>query len=67
MTIFNKVILLQSKLELTAHELVLYRNKLAGTQKEYEHWRTTLHQILMESLPENTYLGKFHTLPVTLK
>ncbi|XP_035453203.2 myosin-11 [Spodoptera frugiperda] len=47
-----------SKLELTAHELVLYRNKLAGTQKEYEHWRTTLHQILMESLPENTYLGE---------
>ncbi|XP_022834016.1 paramyosin [Spodoptera litura] len=47
-----------SKLELTAHELVLYRNKLAGTQKEYEHWRTTLHQILMESLPENTYIGE---------
>ncbi|KAH9631985.1 hypothetical protein HF086_016545 [Spodoptera exigua] len=47
-----------SKLELTAHELVLYRNKLAGTQKEYEHWRTTLHQILMESLPDNTYLGE---------
>ncbi|KAJ8711754.1 hypothetical protein PYW08_008708 [Mythimna loreyi] len=49
---------LGSKLELTAHELVLFRNKLAGTQKEYEHWRTTLHQILMESLPENTYLGE---------
>ncbi|XP_075984478.1 uncharacterized protein LOC142982064 [Anticarsia gemmatalis] len=49
---------LGSKLELTAHELVLYRNKLASSQKEYEHWRATLHQILMESLPDNTYLGE---------
>lgn len=49
---------LGSKLEVTAHELVLYRNKLATSQKEYEHWRNALHQILMESLPDNTYLGE---------
>ncbi|XP_026735819.1 myosin-11-like isoform X1 [Trichoplusia ni] len=49
---------LGSKLELTAHELVLYRNKLTASQKEYENWRTTLHQILIEALPENTYIGE---------
>lgn len=48
---------MQSKLEVTAHELVLCRNKLAASQKEYENWRTTLHQILQDSLPDNTYLG----------
>ncbi|CAG4965992.1 unnamed protein product [Parnassius apollo] len=46
---------LGSKLELTAHELVLCRNKLANSQKEYENWRTTLNQILMECLPDNAY------------
>ncbi|CAH2054469.1 unnamed protein product, partial [Iphiclides podalirius] len=45
---------LGSKLELTAHELVLCRNKLSNNQKEYENWRTTLHQILMESIPDNS-------------
>ncbi|XP_013166273.1 PREDICTED: centrosomal protein of 152 kDa-like [Papilio xuthus] len=45
---------LGSKLELTAHELVLCRNKLANSQKEYENWRTTLNQILMESIPDNS-------------
>ncbi|CAB3233435.1 unnamed protein product [Arctia plantaginis] len=49
---------LGSKLELTAHDLVLHRKKLSATQKEYEHWKTTLHQILMESLPDNTYFGE---------
>ncbi|XP_049885424.1 girdin [Pectinophora gossypiella] len=49
---------LGSKLEITAHELVLCRNKLAANQKEYENWRTTLNQILMESLPDNTYVGE---------
>ncbi|CAK1593904.1 unnamed protein product [Parnassius mnemosyne] len=46
---------LGSKLELTAHELVLCRNKLANSQKEYENWRTNLNQILMESLPDYSY------------
>ncbi|XP_045538046.1 centrosomal protein of 152 kDa [Papilio machaon] len=45
---------LGSKLELTAHELVLCRNKLSNSQKEYENWRTTLNQILMESVPDNS-------------
>ncbi|XP_063380221.1 myosin-9-like [Cydia fagiglandana] len=49
---------LGSKLEVTAHELVLCRNKLAASQKEYDSWRTALHQILVDSLPENTYLGE---------
>ncbi|XP_063375076.1 myosin-9 isoform X2 [Cydia amplana] len=49
---------LGSKLEVTAHELVLCRNKLAASHKEYESWRTALHQILVDSLPENTYLGE---------
>ncbi|KAJ0172223.1 hypothetical protein K1T71_012196 [Dendrolimus kikuchii] len=49
---------LGSKLELTAHELVLFRNKLAANQKEYEHWRSTLHQILIEAMPENTFMGE---------
>ncbi|XP_072933382.1 uncharacterized protein [Epargyreus clarus] len=46
---------LGSKLEITAHELVLCRNKLAASQKEYENWRTTLNQILMELFPDNAY------------
>ncbi|XP_068619613.1 putative leucine-rich repeat-containing protein DDB_G0290503 [Battus philenor] len=45
---------LGSKLELTAHELVLCRSKLSNSQKEYENWRTTLNQILMECLPDNS-------------
>ncbi|XP_061728224.1 GRIP and coiled-coil domain-containing protein 2-like [Cydia pomonella] len=49
---------LGTKLEVTAHELVLCRNKLAASQKEYESWRTALHQIMVDSLPENTYLGE---------
>ncbi|KAI8437618.1 hypothetical protein MSG28_011877 [Choristoneura fumiferana] len=63
---------LGSKLEVTAHELVLCRNKLASNQKEYDDWRTTLHQILRETLPENSYFGeppspgKLSTLKETL-
>lgn len=49
---------LGSKLEITAHELVLYKNKLASNQKEYEHWRSTLHQILVDSMPENMFKGE---------
>ncbi|XP_028176619.1 centrosomal protein of 152 kDa-like [Ostrinia furnacalis] len=49
---------LGSKLEVTAHELVLCRNKLSATQKDHESWRTTLHQILQEALPDTTYLGE---------
>ncbi|XP_048478101.1 putative leucine-rich repeat-containing protein DDB_G0290503 [Plutella xylostella] len=49
---------LGSKLELTAQELVLCRKKLAATQKDFEGWRAALHQILAESLPDNTYLGE---------
>ncbi|KAJ2954789.1 hypothetical protein O0L34_g3094 [Tuta absoluta] len=49
---------LGSKLEVTAHELVLCRNKLAANQKEYENWRTTLNQILLEALPDNVYVGE---------
>ncbi|XP_013186245.2 protein Hook homolog 3 [Amyelois transitella] len=49
---------LGSKLEVTAHELVLCRNKLSTSQKEYDNWRSTLNQILTESLPDNTYLGE---------
>ncbi|XP_012550342.2 myosin-11 isoform X2 [Bombyx mori] len=49
---------LGSKLQLTAQELVICRNNLNANQKEYENWRSTLHQILVESLPENTYLGE---------
>ncbi|KAG6456124.1 hypothetical protein O3G_MSEX009579 [Manduca sexta] len=62
---------LGTKLEVTAHELVLCRNKLSATQKEYENWRTTLHQILLESMPENSYgdppsPGKLATLKEVL-
>ncbi|CAH2095338.1 unnamed protein product [Euphydryas editha] len=46
---------LGSKLEVTAQELVIYRNKVLSSQREYENWRTTLNQILMEALPDNTY------------
>ncbi|XP_059051808.1 centrosomal protein of 152 kDa isoform X2 [Achroia grisella] len=48
---------LGSKLEVTAHELVLCRNKLASSQKEHENYRATLNQILCESLPDGNYLG----------
>ncbi|CAF4920578.1 unnamed protein product [Pieris macdunnoughi] len=46
---------LGTKLEVTAQELVLYRNKLAGCQREYENWRSTLNQILHEVLPDNSF------------
>ncbi|RVE45416.1 hypothetical protein evm_009934 [Chilo suppressalis] len=49
---------LGSKLEITAHELVLCRNKMAAIQKEYDNWRITLQQMLAEVLPDNTYLGE---------
>ncbi|KAL0819009.1 hypothetical protein ABMA28_008294 [Loxostege sticticalis] len=49
---------LGSKLEVTAHELVLCRNKLASSQKEHENWRTTLQQIIQDALPDSTYLGE---------
>ncbi|KAM3961122.1 LOW QUALITY PROTEIN: chromosome segregation ATPase asterless [Aphomia sociella] len=48
---------LGSKLELTAHELVLYRNKLSASQKEHDNYRSTLNQIICESLPDGAYLG----------
>ncbi|XP_026761573.2 centrosomal protein of 152 kDa [Galleria mellonella] len=48
---------LGSKLEVTAHELVLCRNKLAANQKEHDNYRSTLNQILSESLPDGNYLG----------
>ncbi|CAG9793262.1 unnamed protein product [Diatraea saccharalis] len=49
---------LGSKLEITAHELVLCRNKLSNVQKEYDNWRTTLHQMLAEVLPDGAYMGE---------
>ncbi|KAL4702718.1 hypothetical protein ACJJTC_011583 [Scirpophaga incertulas] len=49
---------LGSKLKATAENLVQCHSKLADTQKEYDNWKTTLHQILMESVPDKTYLGE---------
>ncbi|XP_034836032.1 uncharacterized protein [Maniola hyperantus] len=46
---------LGSKLKATAQELVTCRNKMAATQREFDNWRTTLNQILMEALPDNCY------------
>ncbi|GBP36145.1 Centrosomal protein of 152 kDa [Eumeta japonica] len=47
-----------SKLELTAHELVLCRNKLSQAQKQFEEFRTALTQIIQETLPDQAYLGE---------
>ncbi|XP_047537466.1 putative leucine-rich repeat-containing protein DDB_G0290503 [Vanessa atalanta] len=46
---------LGSKLEVTAQELVMCRNKVLTSQREYENWKTTLNQILTEILPDNNY------------
>ncbi|CAK1545587.1 unnamed protein product [Leptosia nina] len=46
---------LGSKLERTTQELVLCRNKLSSSQREYENWRSTLNQILHDALPDNSY------------
>ncbi|XP_045504125.1 intracellular protein transport protein USO1 [Colias croceus] len=46
---------LGSKLEVTAHELVLCRNKMTTVQRENESWKSTLNQVLHDVMPENNY------------